>query len=504
MLTVLARIVSLEDLRFLPGRFFDGGIMTKIEKGTLLPPDQALVSGVVLNRRGAERGAAAKPVLDYNDPDFVGLRHLVDVELPDAQRIAAAAIERPEEIQLVDFIDQIGLPEETKVAIRQKQAKVVPERRKIFIEKLQQVVEVTPSMEYRLSLARINPFTRFEDAPPLLFGMGGGSKTLNRGFPMDILNMVLTAEKLRRELGLGRCRIICANGITYTNIPRDSVFSQEGIDRVLGAERDLLQLVVERFGIADHWDIFLETDIEQIIGGELKEEYDRMIEDADTVSYIGGHHYAIEMAQMYSLLNQETGGVKLGWFMRHLEKKKGGYIMDEQPFDARYVMYLADRGLANTISIPYVHAGVRLEPGFYSGKEGREDFALVNKAAPYICYEPDDRVLLRPSEDPTKKLSEAYKVGGGLGLKGVRRHFGSMIKLFEEIVINRREVLPTRGVQEPIERRVRIDDLLEVELEEHRTHRIGQRLQFILDFIFEGSKQEAERIYKNGFSHVGN
>lgn len=463
--------------------------MNKFEKGVVFGNDQTLAAGR-FDRKTTDR----TPVLNYNDPDFVGLRHLVDVKPSDVERIARNALERPAEIQLMDFVDQIGLSEEARATIREQQDTVIPDERKPYFEKYARVVETTPSMEYRLSLARINPFTRFEDSPPVLFGMGGGSKTLNRGLPIDVLSMVLTAEKMRRELGLGRCRIICANGITYTNIPKSSAFSKEGIDRVLSTERDILKLAVERFGIGDHFDIFLETDIEQIIGKELKEEYDRMIEDADTVGYIGGHHYAIEMAQMHSLLNQETGGVKLGWFMRHLDRKKGGYIMDEQPFDARYTMYLADRGIPNTTSIPYAHAGVRLHPG----KQG--DTILVNKAPPYICYEPEDRILLSPTEDATKKLYEADAVGGGLRLKGIRRHFGSIVKLFEEIVIDSKEPLATKGKAEPVVRRVTIDDLLEEEMDERaRASKVGERLQFILDYIFEGNRKKAEKMYNAAF-----
>lgn len=424
--------------------------------------------------------------LNYNDLDFIGLRHLVDLKDYHVEQIARNVIVRPDQIQLVDFIDQIGLDEETKAAVRHAQAELVPEERVPFLQKLARIREATPSLEFRLSLARINPFTKFEDGPPLLFGMGGGSKALNKGLPIDILSMVLTAEKLRRELGLGRCRIICANDITYTNIPKNSEFSKEAIDRVLGGERDLLQLVVERFGIADHFDIFLGTDIGQVIGDEAKEQYDAMIIDADTVPFVGGHHYSMEMAEMYYLIGGETGGVKLGWFMRHLEKTHGGYIMDEQPFDARYTMYLAYRGLPNKTSIPYAHAGVRLYPGVRG---------LVNKAAPYICYEPDDRILLSPFEDPVRKLSEATKAGGGLRLKSIRRHFGSIIKLFEEVVVNKRAVLPTSGLDCPIERRVEIDDLLEAELGEYSADRVGRRLQYILDFVFEGNRREAEQLY---------
>lgn len=402
-------------------------------------------------------------------------------------------IARPLEIQLVDFVDQIGLPKEVIAVIRQQQDTLVPDERRPFFQKYKRVVSTTPSIPEAISRARLNPFTQFENQPPLLFGMGGGSRALNKGFPIDILSMILTAEKLRRELGLGRCRVICANEITYTNIPnKPDEFSRESIDRVMTAERDLLQLVVERFGISDHWDIFLESDIEQIIDRELREEYDRIVADADTVPFIGGHHYAMEMAQMYALINQEKGGVKLGWFMRPLNTVRPEYIMDEQPFDARYTLYLAHQGLTNRVSTPYTHAGVKLYPS---------EKGLVNKEPPYICYNPSDRILLSPFENPVQKLSAATEACGGLQLREIRRHFGTIISLFEEIVIARREQLPTKGHNEPILRRVIIADLLREEVGRYRagSEYVGKQLQYILDYIFEGNRAKAEKIYRGAF-----
>lgn len=432
------------------------------------------------------------------------------------EQIAKAAIANPESVQLIDFVDQIGLPQEVASEIKSRQNELVPAERRPFFDRYARVISTTNSIEGPLSRARLNPFTQFENKPPLLFGMGGGSKAICKGFPIDVLSMVLTAEKLRRELSLGRCRVICANGITYTNIPNNSEFSQEGIDRVLSAERDILQLALERFGIADHWDVFLESDIEKIIGREGKEVYDHIVEDAEATPFISGHHYALEMAQMYTLLNQETGGVKLGWFIRNINRAKPEYIMDEQPFDARYTTYLAYRGLTNRISIPYARAGVRLYPGIGG----------VNKDAPYICYDPNDRILLSPFEDPVAKLDLATRAGGGLQLPYIKGHFATIARLFEELVlgedllsvptrvqlpqgkISAREKRMTRLAREQnstelVYRRKQIDDLLLDEDDrfesKERVKGLGRKLQFILDYIFEGNRAEAEKIYRGAF-----
>lgn len=442
------------------------------------------------------------PVVNFEDENLRALFYLFQekglgtsrLTKEDFEKIAADAIAYPGQIQLVDFVDQIGLSKEVVAAIHQQQDTLVPDERRPFFQRYERAVSTIPSISEAISGARLNPFTQFENQPPLLFGMGGGSRALNKGFPIDILNMVLTAEKLRRELGLGRCRVICANQITYTNIPNNpGEFSRESIDRVMATERDLLQLVVERFGIGGHWDIFLESDVEQIIGRELKDEYDRIVADADTVPFIGGHHYAMEMAQMHTLINQERGGVKLGWFMRPLNTVRPEYIMDEQPFDARYTLYLAHRRLTNRVSIPYVRAGVKLYPS---------EKGMVNKEPPYICYNPSDRILLSPFEDPVQKLSTATEAGGGLQLRQVKGHFTTIISLFEEIVIARREQLPTKGHNEPILRRVTIGDLLGEEVGRYRagSEYVGKQLQYILDYIFEGHRAEAERLYKGAFA----
>lgn len=169
-------------------------------------------------------------MLNFEDGAFKALRHLVAIDKEETERIAQSAIDSPSQIQLVDFVDQIGLTQGAIDSIRQQQDVLVPEERRLCFEKYIRAVNTIPSIPPVLSMERMNPFTQFENQPPILFGMGGGSKALCKGLPIDVLSMVLTAEKLRRELNLGRCRIICANGITYTNIPKNSDFSKENID----------------------------------------------------------------------------------------------------------------------------------------------------------------------------------------------------------------------------------------------------------------------------------
>jgi len=392
------------------------------------------------------------------------------------KHVANMVVQHPAIIQMGSYTDCLGLNESQLKIISETQQKQIPSERLPYFKKLAKVIETTPTIPKDISLRSINPFTPFEKSPHILFGMGGGSQKLCQGLPFDVLSMVLTAEKIRRELNAGKINILCANDITRTNIGKHPSFSKESIDGVMSAERDLLQLVVEKFGLADHFIIFLSTDLDKIIGREAKNAYDAMVKDAEGTPFVHDQHYAMEIAEMYSLINQELGGIKLGWFMNEIYLSKPKYIMDEQPFDARYALYLASRGLTNTVSIPYVKAGVKL----YPDKNG-----FVQKAAPYIDYEPANRILLSPFEKPTEKMIESSKYGGGTNIKLVRGHFLSIFQLFEQLVLNR-QIYEVIGKPDYLEKG-------------ERGQGYGNRVQFILDFIFDGNRPYAEEVWKNAF-----
>ena len=327
-----------------------------------------------------------------------------------------------------------------------------------------------PVME-ALTRARLNCFTRFEENPPLYFGVGGGSRMLCRGLPFDILAMILAGEKLRKELNLGKCYIVLADRITYTNVGKaDSDFTKGGIDRVLRGEKKLLEIVFRKLGIEDHWIPFLETRFKEVLGESLYKVYEETISDADSAPFMGGHHYAEETAITEALVNQGKGGIKLGWFIREPPKIGGhfGYVMDEQPFDVRFILYTAHKDLPNRVSFVYTKAGLRLFPG----KTG-----LLEKVAPYLCYQPEKRILLHPKEDPVKKLGAATKSGGGFNFAWTREFFQGICLLFEELILKKEILVPKE--------------------ETFPGERIARKMEEILRFIFQG--KEGEEIWETTF-----
>jgi len=363
--------------------------------------------------------------INLNDPRLKILRMLVDINDTDLDKIFVNLNEH-KDIQLLDYIYYLGLPENLIREVQDNLNQSIPEKRKEYFKEYKKTILSLRTTEHNLSNLRLNPLTEFEKHPPLFFGMGGGSKELCKGLPFDVLAMLLTGEKLKRNLKLSECRILLANRITYTNIPKNPEFSEIAIDNVMKGERDLLQLVVDKFGF-QNWKIFLQTDLEKIIGDKIKNGYERLIEISDKTNLVGGHHYSIEMADIWALVGQENGGIKLGWFIRNLDKENSGYIMDEQPFHARFNLFMALQGLKNNVSLTYANAGARLYPG---------PTGALEKESPYICYQPENRLLLSPFEQPMKKLTEATLAGGGFQFKYYRNLMSGIIDLFEELVLN--------------------------------------------------------------------
>ena len=416
--------------------------------------------------------------MDKENHELKGLRNLVDINDNDLNTIISNLNDGKEKIQLLDYLYKLGLSKEFTNDIVKIQNQTVPPERFKYFEKYKKLILSLRTVNHNLSLLRLNPFTAFEKHPPLFFGMGGGSKELCKGLPFDVLAMLLTAEKFKRELSLGECRVLLANRITYTNIPKNPEFSEKSIDNVMSAEKYLMQLTINKFKFSN-WKVFLQTDIEQVIGSEVKKAYEELIRDADKTEFVGGHHYSIEMADIFSLVGQNDGGIKLGWFMRNLDQKNGGYIMDEQPFHARFNLFMALKNIKNNVTLAYANAGARL----YSGKTG-----ALEKESPYICYQKENRILLSPFEDPIKKLEEATKQGGGFEYKYYRVYLSGVVSLFEELVLGKDQ--DGNIIRIPITKQ-----------KSFKCHDIAQKIEFIQKYIFSGSDSEqAKKVWENTFN----
>jgi len=414
--------------------------------------------------------------MNLEDQKFKVLKNLVNISKDEIIKILINLNNNKDKIQLLDYLYSLGLSRKDTDEIIKLQELNIPLERRDYFNKYKKIILSLRTTEHNLSNLRLNPFTQFEKQPPLFFGIGGGSKALCKGLPFDVLAMVLTAEKLKRDLGLSECRILLANRITYTNISKNPEFSEMSIDNVMRAERDLLELVIKKFGFKN-WKIFLQTDLEKIVGKDVKNEYEKLITQADQTGLVGGHHYSIEMADIWSLVGQDIGGIKLGWFMRNMDNENGGYIMDEQPFHARFNLFLALQNMQNNVTLAYANAGVRLYPG---------PTGALEKESPYICYQPENRLLLSPFEQPLLKLKKATLAGGGFQFKYLRNLMSGIIDLFEELVLGYGENQKVNRIH------------FNKTIDDFKCKTLAIKIEFIQHFIFNGEK-EAKKIWRSGF-----
>jgi len=391
----------------------------------------------IIARKNKEKGKGIggesnKISVNMQDTKLKKLKGLVKLSEDDIKIIGQNMIESLE-LFAFDFVEMLGLDSHTMDLVHGNNkalSSLAPQERIEAVHRLNQIIDNLPTMHTSLSKARVHPATTFEKGVPLFFGMGGGSKMPCQGLPLDVLKMVLTGEKLRRELGLTECTVLGADVITYTNIGRTPGFTKEKIDQVLGTEITLLNEIFKRFGFL-HWRAIRQSELAHHFDQKQVQELELNIKESDQVSFVGGHHYAIEMADIQLLAKN---GIKLGWFIRPLSGVKE-YIMDEQPFHARYALMMALLRKVHGTSLLYTHAGSRL----ILGADGR-----LQKEPPYITYTPQNRLLLSPFEDVQRKLTWAEVRNGGLALPFIKEQMQVVIDLFEQLVIP----IPSQGKTE--------------------------------------------------------
>lgn len=285
--------------------------------------------------------------------------------------------------------------------------------------------------------------------------------------------MILCAEKLKREMGLSQCLILCANESGHNNFDHKEGVIYDQVDTVAVAYREILKIAVRRFGFGSDWKIFLETELENEFGQEVQENYFSYLKDISQLDH-ANPYFSRESAHILNFVGQKEGGVKLGWFM-HRPKNFGGKVdtaLDEVVFDKSYVQTTVQLGIDNTTTFAYTRAGCTLFP-----KVNGE----VGKTCPYICVDPNDRILLSPYEVVRGKLADAYQAGGGLKSKFLRGNLNGIVNLFEQLVL--KNSCPDRGHDWGGEGNVKLVD----------------KLEFILDYIFASDRQYSESVWRKAF-----
>lgn len=333
-----------------------------------------------------------------------------------------------------------------------------PEQRKKLFKELERVIWKERLIEPNLSQANLNPNTELEKNTPLFFGMGGGNHEMSKALPFDALGLILTTEKLKKELSLSSCSILLADQTTSLI----NGFSEKKVNNLMMGTKELLEISLTSFGFEKDWNVFLESELEKDINLGFKNEYEKIAQDA---LCLGLNDYCARetTATIMFLQPLAGGGIKIGWSAPNTD-------LDETFFDNQTKEYLKHKDIPNKITFIYTPAGVRLLPG----KTGQ-----LERVAPYICTQPENRILLSPLEDPVEKIKEATQKGGGLNWRWSQKLFSGIIQLFEELVLGK-----------------------EITVSEERSfkgQKTAEKIAFINSYIFQNWENEAEQIWKKSF-----
>ncbi len=203
-----------------------------------------------------------------------------------------------------------------------------------------------------------------ERSEAVWFGVGLSSGDVSRGLPADVLVLVYAQEMLRRELGYAESRILVAD----TNALGDGI-AQLPVHRARARAERTLRSVVSTLGFP----------VTVLRASEVDGEADSIVRDLDAPN-----PYVARQIGQTEVMRRRGAGVKLGWSL-------SGVMHDELYFDELY-----DRAFGAGVSFVYTTGGRTLNP-------------RRPRACPYLCAEPDERLLLRPGERVQAKLEEAAR-----------------------------------------------------------------------------------------------
>ncbi|MBX2811728.1 MAG: hypothetical protein KTR25_07955 [Myxococcales bacterium] len=217
-------------------------------------------------------------------------------------------------------------------------------------------------------------------------------KQLAIGLPMDVLGMLIPAERLRAALGAEHLVVLVAdahaesNGFSADEIARTA-------RRVIGT---LLRIRIRRK--LYHLRIIRASRLQKEPG------YQNFLQAIRSRAEGEGNEYAYRQTADVAFLNQQLGGLlKLGWTVDITGASGGGY-RDEVAFDRVVKPWSGE------------------EPSFAYVRCGRALDNRKPKVSPYIGTDRTSRVYLCAHETPAQKLMLAGTLASHRNTKAFREH----------------------------------------------------------------------------------
>lgn len=219
------------------------------------------------------------------------------------------------------------------------------------------------------------------------FGLGVAADHASRGLPVDVLILVFAQEMVRRELGLAKSSILVADSNAYrAGVPRIDVH------RAASLAQAPLEALIERFGFPV--DILRSSSLAPASSVERQQE----ALDID-------NPYVAQQLVQTEIMRIHGAAVKIGWAL-------SACTYDETYFDRLYRCSYGDG-----VTFVYTIGGRTLDP-------------QRPRACPYLCREPQDRLLLGRKEDVIRRL---YADPDSPVARGYRRLIGKLARAYRHL-----------------------------------------------------------------------
>jgi hypothetical protein len=236
------------------------------------------------------------------------------------------------------------------------------------------------------------------------FGVGLSGRWPSQGVPVDILQMVLAQEIVRRSLHLERSYALMAdaNACAAGHPPDAITFARARLEQTLVA-------------IAQQFRFPLEVLPATALASPQQER--SLCERVCAPN----PYVALQVAQM-QLMRRAGAGVKIGWAVR-------GFCNDERCFDD-----LHDRTFPTRLAYVYTRGGRSLS-------------ALRPRCSPYVCESRADRLLLEPGERIAAKLDRFGHDRRHPLVRGYRRLLAHLARAHRELVGPNQPWAPEERIQ---------------------------------------------------------
>jgi hypothetical protein len=227
-------------------------------------------------------------------------------------------------------------------------------------------------------------------ATSVWFGVGVAANDASCGLPVDVLILVFAQEMVRRQLGLAKSSILIADSnACNAGVPRLDVH------RAASLAQAPLEALVDRFGFP--------VEIRRSSSLAPASEVERKQEALE----IDNGYVAQQLVQT-EIMRTRGAGVKVGWAL-------SACTYDETYFDQLYRSRFGDQ-----VTFAYTIGGRTLNP-------------QRPRACPYLCREPQDRLLLGTRENAVRKL---YGDAGSPAARGYRRLIGKLARAYHHLTGN--------------------------------------------------------------------